>query len=510
MAEGGRYDGSRLDDGDGRRSHSQVRNVKGSRALLLSLMALSLVLVLLVAFKALAEGASIAEEQGGARMVGALGSTTSEQWGGGAEAAEAAPRPARNEDGRCAKEDLGSACSALVRIAELNGLRSWTKSTGWLQGQSLCTWHGIVCNEESGDIIELDLGSNGLTGPLPVAALAELTTLRQLSLDNNDLSGTWDAASDGKQLVLPELIRLNIGYNKHLTGPVPDLAALLPKLEFLFLNYCRFEGPVTWLQRLPRLRSVYLCGNRGFSGEVPDMHELTDLEFLDIGRNRFGGDCPSFAGLRRIKYIDISRNELSGTVPPMGGHPALQYLLLNHNALTGSLPSLNECPDLHSIDVSHNKLSGELPSFTLPQLAFLDASHNKLSGTIQYAVRDPPTALFGAPKLAFIVLSYNRFGGVFPQMPEGSLLPPMTALRGLALSHNNFAGADAKICESMPHIFQLAAAPRKKPCALAGNAQLEADCAKVPACIRENCGVCNAAPAQAAIDADHTDNQQSL
>jgi len=516
MAEGGRFTGDhsprRFNDDDDDDKDSKTRRA-GRTCLLILVSVGALLLLSLLALRGSGTASPSAGEGGIAptRAVGALDSAAprSEQPAAAVGALDsAAPRseqPAaaggaavRNTHmAECAPQDLEQACAALVRLAAMCGLRAWKKSTGWLAGGTLCAWHGVRC-DEAGDVVELDLGSNGLTGPLPLGPIGQLGgTLRELSLDNNALSGGWPTAPP---LSLPRLVRLNVGYNKKLVGPLPDLALAMPSLQYLFLNFCRFTGPVPWLRAARKLRSAYLCGNRGLQGQVPDLRGLADLEYLDLSRNQFDADCPSFAGLQKIRYIDLSRNALHGTIPSMGGHPALQYLLLNHNQLTGALPSLNACADLHSLDASHNKLSGPLPAFELRSLNFIDVSHNALSGPIEGGGGGPRGGhLFGAPKLAFAMLSHNQFSGVFFGARGGAPSRVMPALRAIALAHNRLDGVGAQICDGMPMVFagEMKAKPAtassksgSAPCTLAANPAIEADCKKVPECVRQHCGIC--------------------
>ena len=499
MAEGGRFTGDhsprRFNDDDDDDKDSKTRRA-GRTCLLILVSVGALLLLSLLALRGSGTAPPSAGEGGIAptRAVSALDSAAprSEQ---PAAAGGAAVRNTHMAE--CAPQDLEQACAALVRLAAMCGLRAWKKSTGWLAGGTLCAWHGVRC-DEAGDVVELDLGSNGLTGPLPLGPIGQLGgTLRELSLDNNALSGGWPTAPP---LSLPRLVRLNVGYNKKLVGPLPDLALAMPSLQYLFLNFCRFTGPVPWLRAARKLRSAYLCGNRGLQGQVPDLRGLADLEYLDLSRNQFDADCPSFAGLQKIRYIDLSRNALHGTIPSMGGHPALQYLLLNHNQLTGALPSLNACADLHSLDASHNKLSGPLPAFELRSLNFIDVSHNALSGPIEGGGGGPRGGhLFGAPKLAFAMLSHNQFSGVFFGARGGAPSRVMPALRAIALAHNRLDGVGAQICDGMPMVFagEMKAKPAtassksgSAPCTLAANPAIEADCKKVPECVRQHCGIC--------------------
>lgn len=66
---------------------------------------------------------------------------------------------------------------------------AWTNHTNWLQGTTLAeasTWYGVTVRD--GDVQQLNLYSNRLSGPLP-AELGQLTRLQYLDLQNNAFTG---------------------------------------------------------------------------------------------------------------------------------------------------------------------------------------------------------------------------------------------------------------------------------------------------------------------------------
>ncbi|CAJ1954927.1 unnamed protein product [Cylindrotheca closterium] len=66
-----------------------------------------------------------------------------------------------------------------------------------------------------------DAGENQLTGPLPSGIFVSMTSLRQLRLDKNDLSGTTSPP-----IVLSELEQLEL-QNNELIGEIPALPRTL-------------------------------------------------------------------------------------------------------------------------------------------------------------------------------------------------------------------------------------------------------------------------------------------
>ena len=72
-------------------------------------------------------------------------------------------------------------------LYETSGGPDWTNSSGWLETPALDEWYGVTA-DALGQVVALDLTSNGLEGRLPASLgnLAEMTTLR---VGDNSVSG---------------------------------------------------------------------------------------------------------------------------------------------------------------------------------------------------------------------------------------------------------------------------------------------------------------------------------
>ncbi|KAF8404982.1 hypothetical protein HHK36_009877 [Tetracentron sinense] len=146
-----------------------------------------------------------------------------------------------------------------------------------------CLWQGVKCFQ--GKVVRLLLNGFGLRGVFAPNSLTRLDQLRVLSLHNNSL-----------------------------TGPIPDLSALL-NLKSLFLDH------------------------NSFSGFFP----------------------PSILSLHRIRTLDLSYNNLTGPIPPgLIGLDRLYSLLLEWNRFNGTVPPLNQS-SLQFFNVSGNNLTGAIP-----------------------------------------------------------------------------------------------------------------------------------------------------
>ena len=89
---------------------------------------------------------------------------------------------------------------------------NWRNSNNWLTEAPMGMWHGVTTNE-SGQVIELDLWYNSLSGAIP-PELGNLTSLETLILASNELNGT--IPPELGDLINLESLQL---WNNQLSGP---------------------------------------------------------------------------------------------------------------------------------------------------------------------------------------------------------------------------------------------------------------------------------------------------
>jgi Leucine rich repeat/Leucine Rich Repeat len=320
----------------------------------------------------------------------------------------------------------------------------WTNSTNWLSGCTPCGWYGVTC-DGNGRVIQLDLGTNQLSGTLP-ASLSALTSLQTLDLQNNQLSGTIPASLS----TLTNLQLLSLTTNQ-LSGTIPASLSTLTNLQSLVLNENQLSGSIpASLGALTNLQFLFLQNNQ-LSGSLPaSLGTLTNLQDLDVSTNQLSGTIPASLGtLTNLQLLNLSTNQLSGSIPAsLGTLTNLQYLFLSTNQLSGTLPaSLGALTSLQTLNLSTNQLSGSLPASlsTLTNLQDLDVSTNQLSGTI-------PASLGTLTSLKFLILNDNQLSGTFP-----ASLGTLTNLEFLLLQNNQLSGCYAAslsaLCE-IPGLFK--------------------------------------------------------
>ncbi|XP_076943786.1 BRASSINOSTEROID INSENSITIVE 1-associated receptor kinase 1-like [Bidens hawaiensis] len=135
-------------------------------------------------------------------------------------------------------------------------------------------------------------------------------------------------------------------------------------------------------------------GNAGLSGQlVPELGQLTNLQYLELYNNNITGNIPTELGkLKSLVSLDLYLNRLNGSIPEsLGNLQKLRFLRLSSNSLTGTIPySLTTISRLQVLDLSNNLLTGVVPlngSFSL----FKDVSF-KNNSNLTFLL-DPPQAL---------------------------------------------------------------------------------------------------------------------
>ncbi|MDE2878525.1 MAG: Ig-like domain-containing protein [Gemmatimonadota bacterium] len=303
-------------------------------------------------------------------------------------------------------EARGGYCNAgdvevLARLYEAAGGAGWTRSDGWLAGQPLEGWYGVV-TDTIGYVRELDLSGNGLVGALP-SELGELASLTALRIDGNALS-----------------------------GPLPLSLAQLAVREFRYsgteLCVPSDGGFHDWLN------TVSSHDGTGLECPARDDRAILETLYRSLGgpnwsRRRAGWltDQPlgTWDGVRvdgdgRVVELRLSSNNLSGRIPAeLGNLSRLRALYLSGNSIVGPIPAaIGDLSRLEELYLTFNPLTGEIPAEIgkLSNLRVLDlASTNGLRGSI-------PAELGALGELEELRLNDNRLTGPIP--PElGTHLP---------------------------------------------------------------------------------------
>nr|CAD1839308.1 unnamed protein product [Ananas comosus var. bracteatus] len=348
---------------------------------------------------------------------------------------------------------------------------------------------GLGGNQLSGDFVarvvatlpalrELRLPFNNISGPNPLAALANCSALEVLDLGSNDLSGEIPATLCAD---LPALRRLLLPGNS-LSGAVPPELGRCAELRSIDLSFNYLSGPIpAELAALPKLVELVAWANN-LSGELPSslcaIGDRSVLETLVVSYNSIRGSIPAaLARCSKLVWVSLAGNRLTGSVPAaLGSLQSLAILQLNENSLSGRVPAeLGDCRNLIWLDLNSNRLSGPIPASLASQaglitpgivsgkqFAFLrnEAGNICPGAGALFEFSDirserlaefppvhncPSTRIYtgttvytfaGNGSMIYLDLSYNALSGGIP----GSL-GSMAYLQVLNLGHNELAGA---------------------------------------------------------------------
>ena len=312
--------------------------------------------------------------------------------------------------------------AALLALYNSTNGPGWTNHSGW--GGPIgteCSWHGVSCNAAKTTVIQISLDDNNLTGTLP-SALASLKHLSGFLARTNKLSGPIPPLTGLTELSrfwvrqnkltgqipslsgLKNLFDVDVSYNQ-LTGQIPALAGLSVLSYFrAYGNY--LSGSIPSLSTLVNLREFEVMGN-GLTGAIPSVAGLSKLSVFRVDNNRLSGPIPSLAGLTALSDFVAHTNQLSGPIPPLTGLTGLEYFSVERNLLTGGIPALSGLTNLKEFTAWENDLTGAIPGLAwLAKLERFEVANNALSG--------PIPSLSGMTNLQYFDASYNELSGSIP------------------------------------------------------------------------------------------------
>ncbi|KAJ0954590.1 putative non-specific serine/threonine protein kinase [Helianthus annuus] len=283
----------------------------------------------------------------------------------------------------------------------------------------------------------LDISDNSLQGVVSEDLFANLSMLKYLNADYNNklffnISRAWIPPFQLKVIRLssckiedgfPHWLRTQrkleelVLSNTSIYGPLPTWLRHLPIIHALDLSHNKLTGP---LMNLPSAYDaiyesggVLLLQNNLSTGFIPRwLCTRTDLEILDLSRNRLTGKIPSCMWNLSLDVMLLSSNKLSGVIPsPLGLNPSLEWLQLNDNNLNGELPrDFRYFINLKVLDLGENKISGSIPKWigeNVTMLGVLRLHKNNFTGRI-------PHSLCKSQQLQIIDLAHNNLIGSIP------------------------------------------------------------------------------------------------
>ncbi|KAL2343499.1 hypothetical protein Fmac_004784 [Flemingia macrophylla] len=238
--------------------------------------------------------------------------------------------------------------------------------------------------------------ASGFSGTVQV--ISNMTQLYQAWLHKNRFSGPIPDLSQCKSLFDLQL------RDNQLTGLVPSSLTSLSTLKNVSLDNNLLQGPVPVFGNGV---TVTLDGTNSFCLNKAGSCDPRVMVLLQIAQafgypfslaNSWSGNDPcngwSFVVCAESKIVTVNfaKQGFQGTISPAFANLTdLRSLFLNGNNLTGSIPdSLTTLSQLVTLDVSNNNLSGEVPKFS-SKVKLLTAGNALLGKPLSPGSADTPS-----------------------------------------------------------------------------------------------------------------------
>ncbi|XP_021296792.1 receptor like protein 30-like [Herrania umbratica] len=264
------------------------------------------------------------------------------------------------------------------------------------ESSDCCLWDGVECDNSTGHVIGLDLGSSYLYGSIDSrSSLFHLVHLQWLNLADNVFK---NSKIPSEITNLSRLASLDLSYS-NFSGQIPSEILQLTELELLDLSGNSLK------RRKPGLRSL--------------LENLTNLQELYLTDVRISSSVPTIlANFSSLKALILSNCDLHGDFPPrIFELPSLQFLSLESNPdLTGYLPDIQSNHPLLKLSLANTNFFGQLPESlgNFKSLELLDINNCHFSGKVLLATDG------GTPR------HYSSAPLRLPRLLDGFLFPCAT------------------------------------------------------------------------------------
>ena len=123
---------------------------------------------------------------------------------------------------------------------------------------------------------------------------------------------------------------------------------------------------------------THLTIEKGATGDLSVLTELTDLEYLSMAEHALNGDdILTISQLVNLKYLSLPKASLS-TIAPMDGLTQLEYLDLSGNTIR-NISVLANMKGLKELNIRNNAVTDLSALSNLTSLEKLDVSYNSIS-----------------------------------------------------------------------------------------------------------------------------------
>ncbi|CAN6678483.1 unnamed protein product [Malus baccata var. baccata] len=298
----------------------------------------------------------------------------------------------------------------------------WNLLSSWAGEGDCCNWTGVVCDNLTGHVHELQLAGPVLSFKMVKSAPARPVVFSSGSGPVPPILGP------ARPVPTPNLSHLDLSRNNFKGLQIPSFLGSLKGLRYLDLSDAGFNGTIP--HQLGNLSSLrYLDLSYNLEGEIPDsLRNLCKLTSFDLSSNNFRGRVSeifesfsipvSLGNLSGLYELVIEHNSFEGVVSEVHftNLTRLKIFIANENSLT-----LKTSPDwvppfqLVELSLSSWRLDlSELPTWLQSKkyLSALNMSNTGISGTI-------PTwfwNIFSYGGENYVDLSYNQLSAEVPNI----------------------------------------------------------------------------------------------
>ncbi|KAJ6411448.1 hypothetical protein OIU84_008093 [Salix udensis] len=210
---------------------------------------------------------------------------------------------------------------------------------------------------------------------------------------------------------LQQFVDIRHGEKQASLGFLPPSLGLLKKLQTIAIYTALLSGPNPSRNLVIAPSSgTYTSMKTHSPGSIPKTFgQLRNLKNLLLGKTTSVGIIPPSSEAA----TGSNNNKVAGTIPPqIGNLKNLNFLDLGSNRITGNIPGRNlGLSNLTFFDLHSNAIYGNLPRVltslclsALPNLVVLNVSHNNFSGHVSdmpFFSKLPLSVLTGNPALCF-------------------------------------------------------------------------------------------------------------
>ncbi|KAJ0089967.1 hypothetical protein Patl1_14701 [Pistacia atlantica] len=277
---------------------------------------------------------------------------------------------------------LGEGCWEEERTALLQLKHFFPNPYGylddWVKNSECCRWECVMCDNNTGRVIKLDLWHvrdwNLGEWYLNASLFSPFQQLQSLDLSGNNISGCIENEGFERLSRLSNLKKLNLGFNNFNNNILSSLDGL-SSLKYLYLFINRFKGAIN-IEGLHSLKKLDMSFNE--IDYLVSPKGLSNLEVIHLSGNNLNNSMlPSLSDLSSLKSLYLDDNELTGTVDVQ------EELYMGWNRIDKFVNSKG-LSNLEVMDLSGNNLSNSILSsssglFSLKSLYLRDIG---LNGTV--------------------------------------------------------------------------------------------------------------------------------